>query len=290
MSDWASKDYKQSFKSRGRIIPAVERALMRETVVRNEHRDTLHLHPSEISKKDWCPRASWYKIKGHPVPPESLSFQRLNIFAEGHSIHEKWQRWLHQAGLLSGLWECRDCTNTFYADAPNICQSCFSTAIKYKEVPIRNDELHIMGHSDGEIIDEQGRSLIEIKSVGIGTVRWENPSLFHGYQNKELTIDGVWKNIKKPFASHIRQGTIYMHCRKIDTIVFIYEWKPTQDVKEFVVEYQPEIMEPIIQGCKSVVEHLDGDTPPPRTTWASVAHPECKKCPFYKECWSARNT
>lgn len=290
MADWVTQSYKESFKTKGRLIPAVERTLVRETENRNANRDTLHLHPSEISKKDWCPRSSWFKIKGYPVPPESLSFQRLNIFAEGHNIHHKWQRWLHQAGLLCGLWGCNSCTNVFYADAPTICQSCFSKDIYYREVPIRHDELHIIGHSDGEIVDDEGRALIEIKSVGPGTIRWENPTLFNAYQSHELTLDGMWKNIKKPFASHIRQGTIYMYCRKVDTIIFIYEWKPTQDVKEFIVEYQPEIMEPIIAGCQQVVEHLDGDNPPPRPTWATETHSECKKCPFNKECWSARHS
>lgn len=290
MSDWLNKDYKESFKSRGRILPAVERALMRETVIRNGNRDTLHLHPSEISKKNWCPRSSWYKIKGYPATEESLSFQRLNIFAEGNSIHSKWQRWLHQAGILSGLWQCNHCVHRFYADAPNICPSCFSDDLAYREVPITHEELHIIGHSDGEIVDDNGRALIEIKSVGIGTVRWENPTLFTAYQNKELTIDGVWKNIKKPFASHIRQGTIYMHCRKVDTMIFIYEWKPTQDVKEFIIEYQPEIMEPIIAGCQQVVEHLDSDVAPSRPVWASNIHPDCRKCPYVKECWSASNS
>lgn len=290
MSDWVNQGYKDSFKTRGRLIPVVERALMRETEIRNAGRDTKHLHPSEMSKKDWCPRSSWYKIKGYPAPLENLSFQRLNVFAEGHSIHHKWQTWLQKAGVLCGLWGCNTCSNSFYADAPNICQSCFGKDIYYREVPIRHDDLHIMGHADGEIIDNEGRALIEIKSIGPGTVRWENPTLFNAYQNKELTLDGMWKNIKKPFASHIRQATIYMYCRKVDTAIFIYEWKPSQEVKEFIIEFQQEIMDPIIQGCQTVVEHLDGDTPPPRPMWASQVMSECKKCPYNKECWSASNS
>jgi hypothetical protein len=286
MSSWNKKNYINQMKSTGRLLPVVERSLITETLRRNAKRDTLHLHPSEMSKKDWCPRSSWYKIKGYPMADEALSFQRLNIFAEGHAIHDKWQRWLREAGLLGGMWECLTCTNLFDADAPNVCTSCFGKDLKYREVPIRHDDLHIIGHADGRIKDDKGTALIEIKSVGLGTVRWENPTLYNGYQSKELTVDGVWRNIKKPFASHIRQGTIYMHCTGIDTMIYIYEWKPTQDVKEFVIEYQPEIMEPIIEGCQQVIDHLDDDVPPPRPKWASSLLGECKKCPFNKECWS----
>jgi hypothetical protein len=122
---------------------------------------------------------------------------------------------------------------------------------------LRDDENRIIGHADGEIEDAQGRALIEIKSVGIGTVRFEKPSLFADYNIGKLSIDDVWKNIKTPFAAHIRQGNLYMHCRKVDTIVFIYEWKPSQAVKEFEIKFNPDIVAPILEGCKTVMSHLE---------------------------------
>ena len=77
-----------------------------------------------------------------------------------------------------------------------------------------------------------------------------------------------------------------MYCTGIDTIVFIYEWKPTQEVKEFVVKYNPEVMEPILENCKTVIEHLDNNTTPERPNWATGSSCSgCKFCPYKKECW-----
>ena len=291
MSDqpWYLQNYKTASAAKsGRVLPKVELALVKKVEARNSTRDTVHLHPSELSKKDWCPRSSVYTITGVPKAPESLNFQRLNVFEEGHSIHHKWQTWLWESGILIGKWECTACGEIWMGKSPSTCPGryCGSTEIRYREVPIRDDEHRIIGHSDGEIEDAKGRALIEVKSVGIGTVRFEKPSLYADYENKTLTIDEVWKNIKQPFASHIRQGNLYMHCRKLDTIVFIYEWKPSQQVKEFEVKYNPELVAPILAGCKNVINHLEQETVPERPDWATSSKCSgCKYCPFKKVCW-----
>ena len=285
---WYLKNYKEMLKTKGRIVPAVQKVLLTEQNEKNQHRDTAHLHPSELSKKEFCPRSAWYKIKGYEASPESFSFSRMNVFEEGNNIHHKWQRWLHKAGILWGIWICEECHTLWSAKSPEKCIGCSSMRIRYREVPLRDDEHHIIGHADGEIEDDQGRALIEIKSVGIGTVRFENPSLFKAYADKTITIDDVWDNIKRPFASHLRQGNLYMHCRKVDRMVFIYEWKPTQQVKEFEVKFQPELIAEILDNCKTVMSHLEEDTVPERPTWASNKSSNgCKYCPYKEACWNA---
>jgi hypothetical protein len=284
---WYLQDYKKSMRSKGRLIPLVETQLMKANKERNLKRDTQHLHPSELSKKDWCGRAAVYKITGAASSEESFAFGRLNVFEEGHAIHHKWQTWLWKAGVLSGSWECRNCHHYWSALAPTTCPDCASDDLVYREVPISNDELRIIGHADGEVVDSEGRALIEIKSVGLGTVRFEKPTMFADYSNGTLTLDGLWKNIKTPFASHIRQGNLYMHCTGVHTIVFIYEWKPTQEVKEFVLKYNPQVVEPLIENCKSVIQALDEGTVPERPEWAiNNKCRGCQYCPYKKVCWS----
>lgn len=289
MSDvpWNLQDYKKSMRSRGRLIPLVEATAQAEALAKNSKRDTAHLHPSELSKKDWCSRAAVYKILGVSGAPESNSFGRLNVFAEGNAIHEKWQTWLWKAGVLSGDWSCEDCGARWSDLAPNTCSGCHSSRIRYSEVPIHNDEHRILGHADGTIVDKEGVALIEIKSVGVGTVRFEKPSLFMDYSKGEVTLDEMWKAIKTPFASHMRQGNLYMYCTGIHTIVFIYEWKPTQEVKEFVVKYNEDIVAPLLDNCKTVIKHLDDGLVPDRPSWAeSSTSSGCKFCSYKKECWS----
>lgn len=284
---WYAKTYKESIKSKGRILPVIQERLVVNNRERNQHRDTDHLHPSELSKKDWCARAAWYKINKYPASDESYNMTRLNVFEEGHAIHAKWQKWMHQAGILGGKWECASCSEVWYGVSPSSCHQCNSSNVLYREVPVRDDGFRILGHADGELVDGEGKALIEIKSVGLGTVRWDHPNLYKAYSSGELTLDGLWKNIKKPFASHVRQGHIYMHCTGHDKIVFIYEWKPTQEVKEFTVTFQEEIMQPILDNCSKVIAHLEDNTEPEHPVWATDSKANgCKYCPYKKVCWN----
>lgn len=253
---WHLKNYKNSLSSTQRILPVLEKHLIQEQL--DSTRDTLHLHPSEICKKDWCPRSSWYTIKGYDKQEESYSFQRLLIFEEGHNIHGKWQAWLVDAGIL-----------------------------EQPEVPIVNEEYRIMGHADGIISDKKGRAVLEIKSVGAGTIRMEDYELFKGAE----TPEAAWKKVRQPFYSHLRQLNLYMYCLDIHDGIFIYEWKATQDVKEFSVKFQPHLIEDILAGCKSVVRGLDSGIPPMRPTIAeSPTSKICKSCPYSKVCWKEDDT
>lgn len=247
-------DMKRILNSPHRLLAPVERMLLEQN--QTSDRDTLHLHPSEICKKDWCPRSSWYRIMGYPEPPEKLTFQKLLVFAEGHNIHGKWQAWLMDAGVLDQV-----------------------------EAPIYNKEHRIMGHADGIIKDKHGTAVLEIKSVGVGTIRFEDYGLFAPYSKKEITLEQLWASVKHPFDSHIRQLQLYMFCLGIDKGVILYEWKPTQEVKEFSVDYQPELIAPILASCMAVQSALDEELPPSRPSWLSTDHRVCKSCPFKEECW-----
>lgn len=252
------KDMKRILNSPHRLIPAAERVLLGQNEAKTAKRDKLHLHPSEICKKDWCPRQSYYRIIGLPEPDESFTFQRLNVFAEGDNIHGKWQAWLMDAGVLEAI-----------------------------EVPVIDKEHRIMGHADGVINDKKGRAVLEIKSVGVGTIRFEDYGMFAPYSRKEMTIDELWSGIKHPFDSHIRQIQLYMHCLSIEDGVILYEWKPTQDVKEFSVKFQPELVAPILASCLSVQRSLEEELPPSQPIWLSPDHRKCKSCPFKAECWKS---
>lgn len=252
-----TEDMKRLLNSPYRLLAPVERLLLEQNAKNSEERDSLHLHPSEICKKDWCPRSSWYKISGYPGPVESFSLQRLNIFAEGHLIHEKWQKWLKQAGVLLEA-----------------------------EVPIKDADHHIIGHADGIISDSKGKAVLEIKSLGVGTVRMEDYALFAPYARGEVNIDGLWASIKKPFPSHVRQTQLYMHCLGIHDAVILYEWKANQDVKEFAIQYQPDIVDTLLASCHTVVRAIEENEPPVRPSWLEQTHRVCKSCPYKKQCYS----
>lgn len=254
-------DMKRVMNNHHRLLAPVEKLLLKENDEKSSFRDKVHLHPSEICKKDWCPRSSYYRIIGKPEKPESFTLQKLNIFAEGTLIHEKWQKWLTKAGVL-----------------------------EQAEVPVIDVDHLIMGHADGVINDKHGRAVIEIKSVGVGTVRFEDYGLFAPYSKNEINLDQLWNSIKHPFDSHVRQAQLYMHCLGIHEGLILYEWKATQDVKEFAIQFQPELVAPILAACLSVKRALDSKTPPERPIWLTPESRVCKYCPFKEECWNATSS
>ena len=100
----------------------------------------------------------------------------------------------------------------------------------------------------------------------------------------------MWKRIRQPFPSHVRQAMLYMYCTGIHTMVFIYEWKATQEVKEFTVQFQQELVDPILASCEIVVKALDSSIPPMRPTWVTDSdHKTCKYCPHKSTCWKEDN-
>ena len=143
-----------------------------------------------------------------------------------------------------------------------------------------------MGHADGIINDAKGKAILEIKSVGAGTIRMED---FELYQSAS-SPDDMWKKVRKPFNTHLRQVNLYMHCLGIHDAVFLYEWKATQEVKEFSVKFQPELIEDILSGCKNVIRGLESGVPPMRPTWVEDSTSKtCKNCPYKKVCWKEDN-
>lgn len=250
------------------------------------------IHPSEVAKTGWCPRSTYLRIErcralGDPYwkPPESVGVQLLNIFDEGHYIHDKWQKRLRDMGDLWGNWECDYC-GRIYKDClnPYKCDDCPRFTFTYKEIPLRNDALLISGHADGGV--PRLKSLIEIKSVGVGTARIEAPDIFKANsEGQKIDLTGLWRDIKEPFPAHVRQGQLYLYlCQETDfedeeiefnQIIFLYESKFNQGAKEFVVKYDYTAIKPLIEQIEEIVSGLENGTP------VNCPFGGCKDCEYY---------
>ena len=288
--------FKDTYKRTDILLPKIERHVLRmakERSLNSSRRDDV-LHPSEMAKSSWCGRHNYYRMTGHPVDYKgrSPSFRMENVFDYGHSAHRKYQQWLQDMGVLWGKWLCKNCGHEFVSDTPESCEKCSGSKFIYKEVPLVDESLMIAGHSDGVVFIDGAYKMIEIKTVGVSTLRFEAFSLFDKYQSERLTVDELWFMIKRPFATHIRQGQIYLHLAKtafpelnVDEIVFIYEWKPTQEVKEFVVKYNPELISNILETAEKVAESVRANEPPTRPEWAEQDGKTCSSCDYRTTCW-----
>jgi len=288
-------------KEKPKLIQGVARHLMLSAEETDRRSDVIH--PSEASHEGWCPRSTYYRIIGAKesnIKPRSLAMEM--VFERGHDSHEKWQNWFWEMGLLKGLFVCRACGLRWWDQSPWICPRCEvgRDLLRYGEVPVNSPEHLLYGQADGDVVKADGTStLIEVKTIGTGTLRFEAPNLLKRYTYKHIDEDGkaresvewyrLWSGIHRPFSSHLRQGMIYCFCYGRKEIVFIYDPKfITAYPKEFEIKFNQEIIQDVLDECITVKDALEKGRPPKRPMWAIEGCTACKQCPFEQTCWPAR--
>lgn len=268
------------------------------------------IHPSEMSKEDWCPRQTSYRIRG--VEPsdskEVYGYHMLTIFQEGHDVHTKWQTWLGEMDRLWGQWKCRVCDKNEMGVSGSLEVEGATSEHpwrhdhiwEYKEVPLDAEEAWLIaGHADGAVPDIEG--FIEVKTVGLGTLRMEEPELVRKHtvettDGKKVTdYDSLWKAIKRPLKSHRKQATIYLAIAKhlgwpYNRMVFIYENKANQQVKEFVVPFDSDLADELIDTAKDIKWAVETNTDLPRPAGFTKDKKPCKECPWRTWCWAGEDT
>ena len=275
------KKFLDAKKTETRLIGPIERHLLARP---EQERSYLHIHPSDMVKSDWCHREACHLLLGRPKRRERPNLRLQSIFDEGHTIHAKWQNWIAEMGSLYGRWEASDGTNLGMLRsnvAPN--------GAVYKEVPLRNEALMIKGHSDGWVKGIGDDFLIEIKSIGSGTIRMESPDLLY---QADGDLSKAFRSIRRPFRTHALQGRVYLELIERQAkdegwtdypkeIVFIYELKMDQDYKEFVTKADYESVAHLFDAADDIVRAVKaGEVLPCNINRKSGF---CKACAPYEE-------
>jgi hypothetical protein len=274
----ALKSFVNVAKKETRVLGSVERHLLSRP--KDKSRRTDVLHPSEMASGDWCYRASYFQLLGHEPNPDNRknSLRMQSVFEEGHSIHAKWQKWFQQMNVLYGKWYCIDCEEMFWGGS-----DCHDGPLQYREVPLFYEPLRISGHSDGWLVGLGDPLMLEIKSVGMGTLRWEAPELLAENDND---MDKAWKALKAPFQKHITQVQIYMKLAELlgyDNVpqeaVLVYECKSNQEAKEFVVPKSDFGITELFDAAKMICDSIRSKTPPA----CNLSATSCSKCKGYDD-------
>jgi len=281
-------------KEGGVLLPELKKVALAEF---NDHsHSTDHIYPSEMARSDWCPRATYYRISTGVVIDEDFSFTLESIFDEGHSVEQKWQRRMRQTGKLWGVWRCICCgkqtgneLEPLMYDQEHDYTQCYGHLWEYKEVALEDTPLRLRGREDGAM--GYPGYLVEIKTIGPGTVRRDAPKLMAQHYYKDIGVydyDSIWKDLRRPFVSHIRQTNIYLYMARsmgldFSTAVLLYEFKSNQQTKEFTVKLTPSIYEPLLDKAQSIVDALDGAAPVPACPFDGQDEDTgCAKCKVYE--------
>lgn len=272
-------------KAPTRVLGPIERHLMTQPPDTSRRTDVLH--PSEIVKKDWCLRGSWFLLNGYEPKPRALNLRSHRIFGTGHATHDWYQEQLGDMGVLWGLWQCMACKRVepeMSLKPLHHCMMCGQQMWKYAEVPVVNESIRLEGSTDGWVKGLGPDFLIEAKTVGEGTIRTHAPELL---SKENRSVAQAFAKIRRPFPEHFKQGQTYLDClhrsygdSAPDEVVFIYECKDNGDTKEFVVARDRESIAPILDKAEELMRFIKQDKIPPCSNGADEG---CRQCSPFKE-------
>ena len=131
-------------------------------------------------------------------------------------------------------------------------------AVKAVEVSLQTELIH--GRADGIVTIDNEPYVIELKSINsVG-----------------------FRKLEKPKKEHIKQLQLYLHYFKIPKGIFIYENKDTQELKEFIIEYDQKLAESIISDFATLKHFISNDIVPPIPF--GLEDWECAYCDYAEEC------
>lgn len=276
------KNFLAANKNNTRVLGALERHII--AMPEDTSRRTDVLHPSAMVKDDWCHRGSYFQLLGFPPPPSKYakSMRQYMVFETGHAIHARWQNLFRDMGKLWGKYKCLECDQIFTGLPSDHDSKLGPEAYEYREVSLTYEPLRIAGHSDGLLVGLGEPLMLEIKSIGPGTFRYEAPHMTYSTNGH---LDQMWKALDAPFQTHVAQVQIYMRLAELleleyqpQEAVMFYENKATQETKEFVVPKSMFGIKHLFDAAEMICASVDAKTPPP----CNIAGQEgCQQCKGY---------
>ncbi len=131
------------------------------------------------------------------------------------------------------------------------------------EINIPPQEL-ITGRADAIVSDGKELYVLDIKSIN----------------------GQIFKSLNTPKEEHINQLQLYLHFFKQKKGILLYVNKDTQELKEFLINYKPEISQLLLNNLKDLKNKIDKNLVPDRIPgWPEDW--QCQYCQFKEICLTA---
>lgn len=285
----AFADILKTFKKpvdNGGIIAKVDRYLLsldgKLLLEKDDERAKDCFHPSELSTSG-CIRSMVYNwIKAPVSNPNTIQPRIKRVFDVGHHKGFILQQYFWDMGILEGNYECIKCDHKWWDVSPRTCPNCNVKSfiwhnLHYLEVPIRSERWNITGHSDGIIIVDGKRVLLEFKSIKNKDDKTSenNPTCFENLQSAKL--------------EHVYQANLYMDALDeqgydIERAIIIYFAKNNQLLKEFPIRKMDMMLKPSYDKILAVNHALENNYLPERAGRIK-SDPICQYCSRKNLCW-----
>lgn len=261
-------------KSNGILIPAINTHLLSKNCFDPDRKHGWN-SPSGIGN---CQRYNYF-LRTNTIPDTVHIDPRLQrIFDNGTAVHVRLQRYLMKQGILLD-----------------------------DEAPLFNEEYQIMGTTDGLLLDGDSLAVLEIKSINSNSFKYlmdakdehkEQASVYMFCLNEmrkeilrgnRLTLEQSYLNKLSYLSDEKREdrfnrfkGTLDLlekYPKPITKVIFLYESKDTQELKEFPLIDNKEEIKKALDKFKSINNAvLSGEIPPVETSF------KCNSCVYKSRC------
>lgn len=289
---------KENMKKKG-IIARLDNYLL--TLQKEDNDRAFNVNaPSQIAV---CKRARYYARTGEGTKT-SYSARTQRIFDNGTYFHERTQKYMLDSGILL-LDEVPVLSEEYNIQGHTDGILDLGDEYAILELKSINDNQY-SGLRSGEKPEHTLQGLVYVYCIESHRKflrdKYKNKLLFKLSRSKRAKeyeqyyqhLKGGSKHTKEEkivfqVGLHLRLDDLIYPCEKpITKVVFLYENKNTQDLKEFVVdsttpENQEKIAE-ILEGCSFVNDCVETGTVPPREA-TRKSDSICRFCNYKDECW-----
>ncbi len=167
----------------------------------------------------------------------------MRIFECGHSMHDRYERWFKEMGIQIAAEIVLD------EDSEDelVARQC--------------RELNVSGRTDSLLLIDGKLCLVELKSANTNMFK------FH---------------LKEPKEQHVWQLQLYMYLTNVQDGIILYEDKNTQEIKEFYIEYDHDLVEELVEKIRYVNECVRNGELPERESTPSEW--KCRYCQYTSIC------
>jgi CRISPR/Cas system-associated exonuclease Cas4 (RecB family) len=198
-----------------------------------------------VSEAGKCPRMIFFRFK--KAPAEEIEPERLRVFEEGEIIQQRILRHLLSLGV-----------------------------VRATEIQIPPQEM-IAGRADA-IVSFTDKTFSDL---GIEIKNQFEPGIPYVLEIK--SVSGKMNLKKLPLPDHINQLQLYLHYFNIKKGILLYLNKDTQEISEFVFDYNKDLTEKILNWFSKLKEKIEADLVPIRLPdWPD--NWQCQKCDFFEIC------
>lgn len=289
---------KENMKKKG-IIARLDNYLL--TLQKEDNDRAFNVNaPSQIAV---CKRARYYARTGEGTKT-SYSARTQRIFDNGTYFHERTQKYMLDSGILL-LDEVPVLSEEYNIQGHTDGILDLGDEYAILELKSINDNQY-SGLRSGEKPEHTLQGLVYVYCIESHRKflreKYKNKLLFQLSRSKRAKeyeqyyqhLKGGSKHTKEEKIAfqvglHLRLDDLIYPCEKpITKVVFLYENKNTQDLKEFVVdsttpENQEKIAE-ILEGCSFVNDCVETGTVPQREA-TRKSDSICRFCNYKDECW-----